>query len=114
MRAEMGPMEEIYEDILKLMDEITALGMELQKLTAGQTEKNRTWDMEMFFPQAIPEMKEYIRRIQEIYSRLETASGKKPTFASSLNYAVRQLERLIKTPRTLPNHAETLHTGTIP
>lgn len=111
MRAEMGPMEEIYDDVLKLMDDITALGMELQKLTAGQTEKNRTWDMEVFFPQAIPEMKEFIQRLKGIYSRLEAVSGKTPTFASPLNYAVRQLERLIDNPRTLPNHAETLHTG---
>lgn len=111
LRAEMGAMAEIYEDILNLMDEITVLGMDLQKLTAGQTDKNRTWDMERFFPQAIPEIKGYISRIKEIYNRLEAVSGKKPTFASSLNYAVRQLERLIKTPRTLPNHAETLHTG---
>lgn len=74
----MGPMEEIYEDILKLMDEITALGMELQKLTAGQTEKNRTWDMEMFFPQAIPEMKEYIRRIRKYTAALRRLRGKSP------------------------------------
>lgn len=111
MRAEMGPMEEIYSDILNLMDEVTALGMELQKLTAGQTEKNRTWDMDVYFPQAIPEIKEYINRIEDIYSRLEAASGKKPSFASQLNYAVRQLERLIEEPRTLPNNAEILHTG---
>lgn len=111
LRAEMGAMAEIYEDILNLMDEITVLGMDLQKLTAGQTDKNRTWDMERFFPQAIPEIKGYISRIKEIYNRLEAVSGKNPAFASPLNYAVRQLERLIEEPRTLPNNAETLHTG---
>ena len=111
MRASMGPMADIYKDILTLMDDINALGMDLQKLTAGQIDKNRTWDMEVYLPEAIPEMKTYITRIEELYSRLEEASGNPPTFAASLHYAVRQLKRLIEVPRTLPNHAGTLHTG---
>ena len=102
---------EIYYDLMTLIDDMNALGMDITKLTAGVTDKNRTWDINSYLPTAVDDMKNYIVRLDDIYERLEKAEGETPTYADGLKTAAKVLEKLLKSPRKIPNKLELFNTG---
>ena len=47
------------------------LGTDISKITAGVSDKNRTWDIDAYLPDAVSDIKGYIERINDIYDELE-------------------------------------------
>ena len=111
MTATMGPLKAVYDEIVTLMDDINALGMDIQKITAGQTDPNRTWNMEYYLPNAVNDLSVFANRIDGIYAELEHISGTRPSFADSLKYAAEQLRKLTKTPNQIPNKTDLINQG---
>ena len=107
----MGPLEQIYDDIVALMDDINALGMDIQKITAGQTDHNRTWNMEYYLPNAVTDLKKFAERINGLYNALYKIGGEKPSYADSLKYAAETLTKLTETPNQIPNKTELINQG---
>ena len=52
------------------MSEINSVGMDLKKLSAGSVDANRTWDMDVVMPEAIPRLKAASERIDSVYKKL--------------------------------------------
>lgn len=112
LRAETdAETESIYRELMTLMEDINALAMELKKLTAGQSDNSRTWDMNVYMPETVPSVKRFIERAKELYDRLEKLSGEKPVYADSLNYAVQIMNDLLEDEMTIPNNAGLLNSG---
>lgn len=111
MTAVMGPQKKAYEDITAVMKRLNDLGMELKKLTAGVTDKNRTWDMDVYLPHMVPSLKECAEEIRAIYDYLESLGDKRPTYADELEYAAEILDKLVEKPRVLPNNTDKLNVG---
>lgn len=111
MRAVAGDYAEVYNDIRSLMDEISELGMHLQKLTAGSNDLNRTWDMDAYVPDAVERINAFADSIDKIYADLEKIGGCEPSFASNLVYAADTLRDLTEEPEKIPNKTEQLHAG---
>lgn len=111
LTATMGPLEQVYDDIVLLMEDINSLGMDIQKITAGQTDLNRTWNMEYYLPNAVTDLEGFAKRIDEIYDRLREISGCKPSYADSLKYASETLRKLTKTPNQIPNKTDLINQG---
>lgn len=111
MTAKLGEAAEVYETLTALVQEMNALGMDITKITAGVNDKNRTWDLDAYLPNAQKDMKGYIKVINEMYKRLEEIEGEKPTYADSLLYSAQVLEKLLKQPRTIPNKLDLFNTG---
>lgn len=111
MTATMGPLNSVYNEIVDLMDDINALGMDIQKITAGQTDQNRTWNMEYYLPNAVDDLSGFADRIDKIYENLQTIGGTSPSYADSLKYAAEQLRKLIKTPNQIPNKTSLINQG---
>ena len=44
--------------------------MALTMLTAGVTDQNRTWDMDSYLPNAVPDIQSYAERAEDCYDRL--------------------------------------------
>ena len=93
------------------MSEINSVGMDLKKLSAGSVDANRTWDMDVVMPEAIPRLKAASERIDSVYKKLCDLSGSDATFADSLEYASSLLKKLLAKPRVLPNKLELLNVG---
>lgn len=102
---------DIYYTMMKLTEDMNALGMDITKLTAGVSDKNRTWDIDSYLPNAVSDIKSYIKRIEDIYDQLEKIEGEKPVYADSLKTAVKVLEKLLKSPRKIPNKLDLFNTG---
>ena len=111
LKAVMGPLEKAFNDLMSVMDKINALGMDLKKLTAGVQDENRTWDLDVYLPDAVPRVIECAGDIRAIYSYLATLTGKDPTYADTLNVAAETLDELAEEPRTLPNNTKLINVG---
>ena len=102
---------EIYDSILTLTEEMNELGTDISKITAGVSDKNRTWDIDAYLPDAVSDIKGYIERINDIYDELEELEGEEPVYADSLKTAAEVLKKLLKSPRKIPNNLELFNTG---
>ena len=111
MKAKLGEAKDVYNELTALVDEMNALGMDITKITAGVSDKNRTWDLNAYLPNAEEDMKGYIKILKEQYKRLEEIEGEKPTYADSLLYAQQVLEQLLEKPRQIPNNLDLFNTG---
>lgn len=111
MEVTIGPLEEIYDGIIKLMEDINAFGMDIQKLTAGQTDVNRTWNMDYYMPNAVNDLLAFADRTDELYKKLEEISGANPSYADSLKYASETLRKLTKRPNQIPNKSDLISQG---
>lgn len=67
MRVEMGALNNAYNEIKALMQEINEIGTMLQKLTAGTTDENRTWDMNEYMPGTVDSLKGFAN-VQERFT----------------------------------------------
>lgn len=111
MKAMLGDVREVYDELKALVEEMNALGMDITKITAGVSDKNRTWDLDAYLPNAKEDMKGYIEKLGSLYNRLEEIEGEKPTYADSLLYAEQVLEKLLAKPRQIPNNLDLFNTG---
>ena len=66
---------------VKLMEDIDTFGMSIQKLTAGQVDQNRTWDMEHTMPNAVTDIENFAKRTDALYAKLQKISGADPAYA---------------------------------
>jgi len=111
MKAKLGETREVYDELKLLVEDMNALGMDITKITAGVSDKNRTWDLDAYLPNAVDDMKGYIETIETLYARLKEIEGEDPTYADGLLYATQVLEQLLEKPRTIPNNLDLFNTG---
>ncbi len=111
MKVTMGPLEEVYDGIVTLMEDINAFGMDIQKLTAGQVDQNRTWNMDYYMPNAVTDIEVFAQRVDALYAKLQEISGDEPAYADSLKYASESLRKLLKKPNQIPNKTDLISQG---
>ena len=111
MKATVGPFDKAYYETINIMQEISDLGMDLKKMTAGVSDKNRTWDMEAYLPELPAKLLVCADRIDELYNYLWQSTGKEPVYANDLIYASELIHNLLEDVRILPNKTELLNEG---
>lgn len=111
MRVEMGALNNAYNEIKALMQEINEIGTMLQKLTAGTTDENRTWDMNEYMPGTVDSLKDFAKRARAIYAELKAMDKTGAAYASNLVYAAESLEKLAAKPEQIPNRTNLLSIG---
>lgn len=111
LKNTVGGLEEIYYELKDIMSELNDIGLDLQRLTAGSTDMNRTWDMELYMPDAIGNIKELKNRISAAHDKLCLAEGTKANYANNLVFAIEQIDRLLENTRTIPNNTALLSVG---
>ena len=111
LTATMGPLDKVYDDLLKLMQDINAFGMDINKLASSTVDENRTWDTESYFPNAVTDLKSFANRAEEAYQNLKKICGNEPVFANDLLYAADKLKEVASVPRKIPNKAEDISIG---
>lgn len=111
LTVSVGALEQAYSDILALIGEINTLGSQLLKLTAGESDANRTWDMDAYMPQVQGDIYGFADRMDAIYARLAETTGDEPVFADDLKYAAELARKLADDKKTIPNNTEMLCRG---
>lgn len=111
MEAVMDPLMDSYQELVALMNEINSICMDLRKLTAGNQDPNRTWDMDQYLPEVPGRLLACKERIEALYTALGAVEGTDPAYANRLLYAAQQIENLLKDKRLIPNKAGILSEG---
>lgn len=111
MTATLGDAQESYRRILDIMQQINDVAAEIRSVTGGVTDMNRTWDMEVYFPNVITQLNSCIDGIDSIYAVLKGDSKRSPAYANDLLYAADILRGLIDKPQILPNKITLLAEG---
>jgi len=112
-----GQGEDLLVEIEDMMRRVNDLGIDLKKLAAGATnaagepDKNRTWDMSVYLPDAIPTLRSLSDELLALYDKIAVFNGSEPSYANDLLYATRTIEKLLKDTRNLPNKVEQLSEG---
>lgn len=111
MKATMGPLQKYYEEITAIMKRLNKVGIDLKKLTAGSDDVNRTWDLDAYLPDVVPELLSCADDIDKIFVELEEIGGNTPSYANNLKYASEMLRKICKKPRQLPNKIDKISSG---
>lgn len=111
MEAVMDPLMDSYQELVELMNEINSICMDLRKLTAGNQDPNRTWDMDQYLPEVPGRLLTCKERIETLYTALGNVEGTDPAYANRLLYAAQQIENLLEDQRLIPNKAGILSEG---
>lgn len=107
----MGPLADVYNEILALMSDVNDFGMKINKLASSSVDENRTWDTKAYFPNAVKELNAFADRTDELYEKLSKLSDKEPVYANDLLYAAELLRDIAEIERTIPNKAEEISMG---
>ncbi|MDR1692105.1 MAG: extracellular solute-binding protein [Oscillospiraceae bacterium] len=105
----LGPEESVYHELMRIMGDLSGMGMDLKILTAGNTDPNRTWDMNAYLPEIPGRLLRAAKELERCYADL--SAGTEPIYASDLLYASEVLRRLCEDTRTLPNKAGLISEG---
>lgn len=111
MTATIKPAEDIYLRLMELVSEMNDFGSDITKLTAGVTDKNRTWDLNIYLPDALDRLNSFSESLEKIYDDLCGLEGENATYADNLIYARDLIETLISAPRVIPNKMELFNSG---
>lgn len=111
LKNSIGDLAEVYYELKAIMTELNDVGLDLQRLTAGTTDANRTWDLELYMPDAVGEIKALQKRIDAAYEKLSEIEGAEASYANNLIFASEQIDKLLENVRTIPNNTELLNVG---
>lgn len=109
LKVTAGPMEEPYQELMTIIDEINDTGLELKRIKGNNSNEsagvdtNRTWDIMQYMPDILERIEGWTVRLTAVYNDLEAIGGMEPAYVSDIMLAVQNLERLAEKPREIPN-----------
>lgn len=97
-------LKDVYTDLIQISDEISKTGLEIKKLNGGRTDKNRSWNIDEYFPNLENELKDYRNRVEEANNALSTIYNQgKVEETLNLEIALKQLDDIISDIDQIPN-----------
>lgn len=104
LRVVLDPYRNAYEHIVTIMDEITALSLEIKKLTGNTVDNYRNWDLETYIPDITDKLDRWIDTLDMIYTGLNTYSiYDEPGELTNISLAKNQLLKLREDVNDIPN-----------
>lgn len=102
-----------YEHLKMIADEITALGLDVVKLTKNNTDRGIDWDMKSFFPDLERTLQTWIEELETIDETLNGLYGfsRDAQINRDLKAAAEKLERVAADVDELPRRLTLLSTG---
>ena len=105
----------IYYELVKMIDEINELYLEVIKLTGGSNDKNKTWNIDLYIPTAKTRLNDWVNRLEELLdyiSEVSMSNPKKPNrLYQQINNAYKKIKDLAKDPNKLPSKLNILYEG---
>ena len=108
--------QEIYTEMYKIINEISDLYLEVVKLTGGNSDKNKKWEIAKFIPDAPARLNDWVARLDKIIDKANAISkvdeSKDNTLTQYLENARRKIAKIAAKPNELPHELANLSTGT--
>ena len=107
---------EIYYEMYKIVNEISDLYLEVVKLTGGESDSNRNWEIANFIPTAPARLNDWVARLDVLIEKSNQISKVDPdkdnTLTQYLENARRKIADIAAKPNELPHELANLSTGT--
>lgn len=114
-RLDASLQSPIYYELVNIIDEINELYLEVVKLTGGNTDKNKTWNIEKFIPTAKSRLDDWVKRLDALKTLIKEVSRTNPNKQNRLyqqiDNAYRKIVSLAKEPNKLPHKLNVLAKG---
>lgn len=105
----------IYYELLALIDEMNELYLEVIKLTGGLTDKNKTWDIAKYIPDAKNRLNNWKDRLESLLELINQVSKSNPKKQNRLyqqvSNAYSKIIKLCNNPNELPHKLNLLVDG---
>lgn len=99
------------EEIYAIMDELSDIGLELQKVAGNNADVNRTWDIETYIPGVVERLTELQNRMTALYQNIQKQSGSSAASCVNLKMAAGIIEQVLERPDKLPAYVEQISVG---
>lgn len=107
---------EIYYEMYNIVNEISELYLEVVKLTGGNSDGNKKWDIAKFIPDAPARLNDWVNRLDKLIEKANEISKVDPkkdnTLTQYLENARRKIADIAEDPNELPHELANLSTGT--
>ena len=105
----------IYYELVKMIDEINELYLEVIKLTGGSNDKNKTWNIDLYIPTAKTRLNDWVERLENLLDYISEVSMSNPKKENRLyqqiKNAYKKIKDLAKDPNKLPSKLNILYEG---
>ncbi len=106
------PYHDIILPLQSIVDEVSALGINLQKISGGSQDKNREWVIADYLPNMVTDLKRWNGELAQIEAALLTLTGGVSSEEiQNISIAMRQIEKLIAKPNDAPKRLALLSQG---
>ena len=105
----------IYYELVNLINEINELYLEIIKLTGGNSDKNKTWNIDSFIPTARTRLNNWKERLEDLMDYISKYSmsdqNKHNRLYQQVENAYKKIVSLAKDPNKLPTKLNILYEG---
>ncbi len=105
-------MQPFIDEINKIIDEISDIGLSLQQIAGSSAGNTRTWKIETYLPGVLDELKSLRQRLLDLYDDMGKESGTTPSSCMNLKTAASIIKQVLKKPKKLPAKVSQLSIGT--
>lgn len=115
LQLDASLQSKIYYELVSLINEINELYLEVIKLTGGNNDKNKTWNIELYIPTAKSRLDGWCERVEDLMELISEVSmsskAKENRLYQQIKNAHRKLKKLAKEPNKLPSRLNILYEG---
>jgi ABC-type glycerol-3-phosphate transport system substrate-binding protein len=104
LEATISPYKNEIEIFKYVMNQIQSLALDIKRYTSGGTDRFRDWDISVYFPNAVNDIKYWVSLLRGSYERLETLSfNSDPSELANLNVSIDRLISISNNINSLPS-----------
>lgn len=114
LEASAGLYADAYNDTLQIIDEISDYALQLKRLTGGDTDTNREWNIEEFLPQTTELLQSWrsdIVAMEDALDTLKTVERKSTQLHKQHEIVLQKLDELLKDIDEIPHNLTLLNEG---
>lgn len=98
------PYAQTIENLKFIMNEIQELSLAIKRYTSGATDRYRDWDIELYFPNAVSDIRSWVEILDAMYDDLlSVASSSNPSEIANMVVSINRLNDIANDINSLPS-----------
>ena len=111
LEAEGRLLDPYVGQVQDIMEQISAIGVEMRKIANASSDTNRTWDIESYMPGVTEQLHGLADQLSAIYIAVQELQGEEASAAVNLKKAGDVLLNILKKPEKMPARLDDLTEG---
>lgn len=105
------PVAPYIARLLEIKEDLSAIGLDIKKISGTHAAAGRTWDVETYLPGVVGRLEGYRDELMQIYDALGALQQANPAAALNIKQAAAALVRILKEPDKIPAKISLLSEG---